>query len=196
MKYINWSNEIFAGFYESNLYNSDMIANATYGEDAEFDFVDGGYEAFERAVAERCTNELWNNITQPDGEIIRDMQFVAVHSPAYYNFTTDKIEIDVECDFMALEKYVRETHREDFNEYLQNNFTSYDGFISFVPNNVTEFFNELENDFERLSQVMLEFYILHNLDADAYQDACSEIAMETIWEYIAPVKTEETEETK
>ena len=87
------------------------------------------------------------------------------------------------------------TQIED-NCYLYDNFTSYDGFTSFVPNNVTEFFNELENDFERLSQVMLEFYILRNLDADAYQDACSEIAIETIWQYIAPVKTEETEETK
>ena len=196
MKYINWSNEIFAGFYESNLYNSDMIANATYGEDADFDFVDGGYEAFERDVAERCVQEMWNHLTQ-EQDIIRDMQFVAVHSPAYYNFTTDKIEIDVECDLMALEKYVRETHREEFNEYLQDNFTSYDGFISFVPNNVTEFFNELENDFERLSQVMLEFYILRNLDADAYQEACAEMAYETLWQYIEPVnEPEKTEETK
>lgn len=193
MKYINWSNELFAGFYESYLYNSDMISNLTYGEEVEYDFVQDGYAQYERDVAERCVQEMWNHLTQ-EQDIIRDMQFVAVHSPAYYNFTTDKVEIDVTCDWMALQKYAEKTHREEFNEYLQNNFTSYDGFISFVPNTADAFFNELEEDFDRLSQVLIEFYILRNLDIPAYQDACAEMAYETLWQYIEPVN--EPEETK
>lgn len=189
INYINWNPAIFQGFYESNLYNSDMLYNISEDEGAEWDFVEGGFEEFQNAVGERCTRALWNYIKQ-DREIIKSMEFVKIHSPAYYNFETDKLEINVECDFMALESMAR-NNLDEFNTYLADNFTSYDGFTSFVPNNAREFFNELDSDFERLSNVLLEWYILRSLDADVYEEYCNEVGYSTLWEYIAPVNNEE-----
>lgn len=191
INYINWNPELFQGFYESNLYNSDML-DSIGDEETQFDFVEGGYEEFERAVAERCTKSLWNNLHQ-DRDIITEMEFVKLHSPKYYNFETDKLEIKIECDWQALEAYAR-NNIEDFNEYLADNFTSYDGFTSFVPNNTREFFDNLDSDFDRLADVLIEWYIRKNLDSDAYYEECNEIGYDTLWEYVAPIN--QTEETK
>lgn len=193
MKYINWSTDIFAGFYESELYNNDMLYNFTENDDElkadeYYDFVDGGYSQYELAIAQGCTDLLFKNLHQ-DKMIIKNMRFVKLHSPKYYNFETDKIELEITCDWHELLLYITQ-NESDFNKYLQETFTSYDGFISFVPNNANDFMDNLQDDFERLSQVIIEYYILRNLDTESYLDDCVELAHETIWQYIAITKDE------
>ena len=187
MKYINWSTKIFAGFYESNLYNSDTLYNLA-DEDGGYDFVDDGYEKFEKAVSESCVSELLCNMDQGADELIKSMTFVKLLSPKYYNFETDKLEIEVDCDWPGLVDYAKNKHRQAFDEYLKENFTSYDGFISFVPNNVGEFFVKLDDDFDRLSEVIIEFYILSTLDQNSYDERCAEIAFDELWNHIESVK--------
>lgn len=197
INYINWSTDIFDGFYESKLYNADTIYNINESRDddePEYDFEDGGFEKYCDDVSRQCVDALFDNLDQSQNQIIKSMKFVKLHSPKYYNFETDKIECELDIDWDALIDYIKSV-REKFDEYLHENFTSYDGFVSFVPNNAAEFFINLDDDFERLSQVVIEFYILNRLDHDTYWDACAEIATNTIWHYIEPVKSENESET-
>lgn len=186
IKYINWTPSIFPGFYESELYNSDMLYNFTANDelpDGEYwDFVDGGFEKYCQDLAKQTAEQLVYDLDQ-DEQIIKESEFVALHSPKYYNFETDKIECNLEIDWPALIKWIK-SHRDDFDRYLHDNFTSYDGFVSFVPNNVSEFFINLDDDFEKLSQVMIEYYILEHLDLDLWRDHLFEMATNTIWNYI------------
>lgn len=190
LKYINWSTAIFPGFYESELYNSDTLYNITENckydneikEDEYYDFIDNGYENFEKEVCDKAVDSLFYNLD--DAPEITGMKFIALHSPKFYNFETDKVEIEIDCDWQRILDEARIKWRNTFDEYLRENFTSYDGFWSFVPNNAGEFFANLDEDFERLSQVVLEFYLLNHLDKERYQDELYEIATNTIWQYI------------
>lgn len=187
IEYINWSPAIFEGFYESGLYNSDTLYNLQ-DEDTAYDFIEGGYDQFTEKTARLCT-DLLNDYMR--GGLIKNIKFIRLSSPRYYNFETDKLVLEVDCEWDQLLKYCEET-KEDFNQYLQDNFTSYSGFTSFVPNNYTDFMSNLEDDFERLSQVVIEYYILNRIDdLEEYRFKCDEIAYETLWEFIEPVKQEE-----
>lgn len=192
MKYINWDTKIFFGFYESILYSSDTLYNMSCDnelkDDEFYDFYDDEqgnytYAQYEQAVAKDCVNALFANLVQGSNDIIKDMQFVALHSPAYYNFETDKLEMEITVDWDKLLIWVQENCGK-FNQYLHDEFTSCSGFTSFIPNNYNEFFDCLQDDFERLSQVIIEFYILQNLDYDSYYQDCAEIADEQIWNYV------------
>lgn len=195
MKYINWSTTIFQGFYESDLYNSDTLYNINMEEDTEYDFKDDkAYYDFENEVCEKIVDALFYDMQ--DAEEITGIKFIKLHSPKYYNYDTDKIECDIQCDWQGVLKYAQETKREDFENYLHDNFTSCSGFVSFVPNNAKDFFNKLEEDFERLSQVILEFYIEQHLDYELYREHCYEIAQNTLWQYIEEIEPDKAEEVK
>lgn len=184
LDYVNWSTDIFQGFYESGLYNSDTLYNLQ-DEDIGYDFTENGWTGFTNKVARQCV-DLLNDYCR--GGLIKHIDFVELYSPRYYNFDTDRLVCKVECDWQGLIDYCYETCN-DFDEYLHNNFTSYSGFTSFVPNNITDFFNRLDDDFERLSQVIIEYYLLNRIDdIDEYKMQCDEIAMNAIYEYIEPVK--------
>ena len=190
LKHINWSTSIFPGFYESELYNSDTLFNITENckyddeikDDEYYDFVNDGYEKFEKEVCEQAVDALFYNLD--DAPEITGMKFITLHSTKYYNFETDKLEIEIDCDWQHILEYAQKTMRQDFDSYLRENFTSRNGFWSFVPNNAGEFFAELDDDFERLSQVLLEFYLLNHLDKERYQEQLYEIATNTIWQHI------------
>ena len=95
-----------------------------------------------------------------------------LYSPREYNFTTDKLIINVEFRLRALEHWCFKDKPEEFNKYLKENYSSYDGFISFVPNRISAFkdkyFNEYKTFKERernnLINVMLEFYFECQID--------------------------------
>lgn len=193
IKWYQQDSRLFSGFYESELYNSDMLYYMSENdeEDREWDFIPGGYEEFEKAVCKKCVENIMDLMDNND--TITDMQFKELNSPREYNFTTDKLVCEVEVDLDKLKKYCYETEREKFEEYLKENYSSYDGFISFVPNNVKEF--EQENDD---TDVMIDFYILSHLEDDYSKEGWevlrednAESAQNLIYNYVQPIPKEE-----
>ena len=163
--YNNWSCKIFEGFYESNLYNSDSLYWITNND------IDGGYlqnnqyydidnwEQFTKDVANQAVYKLLDIL--PDNDIIQDMKLKDIYSPKYYNYETDSLIIDVKLNLTKLKKYCFTTHRTAFNKYLKDNFTSRDGFISYISNNIDDFiadYNKQPNDKEL--NTMIEYYLL------------------------------------
>jgi hypothetical protein len=185
IEYENWSREIFQGFYESELYYSDIESDFNCDCDEVRELKD--WKGFTTTVAQDCTACLWQCLNQ-EQEIIKSIEYKGLYSPKYYNFETDKLELVIDCDIEALKTYCFKDNCGDFDLYLYENFTSYDGFVSFVPNNLKEFYAKYEDDTERLLNVMIEFYLLQNLDLLAYRDSCAEWARQRLCEYMEPVE--------
>lgn len=166
IQYTNWSTQVFDGFYESMLWNSDSILYLSEGEPeppAGFYYDLRDFDGYMKEVAEHAVHLIDSEFSASwydDNKIIYGVRFLGISSPRYYNFTTDKLEMEVDVDYERLKKFCLETNREEFDDYLHEHFTSYDGFISFVDNSVQDFESNLETESDKYDQVMLEFYIL------------------------------------
>ncbi|MBR3209109.1 MAG: hypothetical protein IKF82_02455 [Bacilli bacterium] len=62
---------------------------------------------------------------------------LTVISPKYYNYPTNECFIEVETNYETL-KIIKDftLKLEGAEKYIADNFTSYDGFISYLPNNI------------------------------------------------------------
>lgn len=188
-EYINFSCKIFAGFYETFLYNSDML----YNEQHSYNSMPEGYEleiddfvAYQNEIGKKAVDKLYDQLY--DFDVIQDMNFKEIVSPAYYNFETDKLVIDIDYDEDALKKYCFETFADDFDNHLHEMFSSRDGFISFVPNNLKEF-KEWNDD--RMIDVMIEFYLLQMIDFESYEQDLYDSVSETFYNHLCLYKDKE-----
>lgn len=179
IRFANDNLRIFPGLYESELYNSDtdyLLAEAlgtSQGEEVIYDF-----DEFQTIAGKACVDSLNEKLDSHD--VINDMRYIGIDSPAYYNYSTDKVIIDTDYSFIALVKYCKHTKREKFNKYLVDNYTSCSGYVSFIENSVDEFFaNSWFNSHKNIAiQVMIEFYLINEVDLETHlysmYEACQE----------------------
>ena len=212
MLYVPDNLMIFEGFYDSNLYNSDMEYNYNYElEEGEPECEIDDWDEYRKDVCIAVTDTLRSYMCNDD-EICTSVEYAGLSSPRYYNFSTDKIELDVEIDLDKLKDWVMATdeRKECFNSYLREKYTSYDGFMSFVDNNVDAFFSE-GGSFEEYPDVLIDYYVLtHIYETDDIVEAAKhgehfnnyhweiyEAADEIFYMHMAPIEseTEDTEET-
>lgn len=153
-RYTNWSHFIFDGFYESRLYNSDKLYWVNEGDENGTEW-DIDFPKFEKEVCEEAAY-LLGKFTR--GKIISKIEFVEIDSPREYNFRTDRLVLNIEYDEREL-MYLLQREKEDFDAYLRANWTSYDGFISFVANSYDEFMEKENFKIE----IALEYVILRQL---------------------------------
>lgn len=175
LDYQNWSTRIFEGFYESNLFNSDTeyylneyLQDDEYSETYEIDFI-----PYCESVASYAVELLKDYcILFQENKIIKEMKYISLYSPRFYNYTTDKLNIEIDFNITKLKRFIK-NNKTDFNLYLKDNFTSYDGFISFIENNYNDFMNKFYSDSTektRSLNVMLEYYILTCIYESNWQD--------------------------
>ena len=188
--YYQYSLALFEGFYESTLFNSDTEYNLSYGEDHPVEIKD--FADFCKCVAERATSLL-----DPDNEYLSDFTLLSINSPKYYNFRTDRLVISCKADIPKLREFALIQNRAKFDSYLRENFTSYDGFISFVPNTANKFEDSLNtlppldtNVETNLYDVLIEFYLLETTDLESYQEELGDCALEEAYLHAEPLDNE------
>lgn len=166
--YRNFSSEIFPGFYESSLYHSDLLYDYCYGEvpddgyEWEFDCKNNGWSNYQLKMAQACVDAMKDSFQDnPVGLEFGELN--GIDSPAYYNFTTDKLCVEVTVDLDKLKEFCFKTERDEFNKYLHDKWSSKEGFISFVANNVREFEHDIEYDSD-YNDVIVEYYLLKYID--------------------------------
>lgn len=157
---IEIGSNLFDGFYESIHCNSDEFIDIEMEDKAILDdllfFIDNKddievvyeyedineYEKdvcdiFMQLYVERIIDELPIDITDKECfklDIVGDIEVV---SPPYYNFTTDKCYINVETNYDTLNMIKEYTlSQQGANRYILDHFTSCDGFISFINNDI------------------------------------------------------------
>jgi hypothetical protein len=98
-----------------------------------------------------------------------------VFHPKYYNFQTDELEFKVSFDIGEYNDLESKTFKDpEFGNFLKENYKSYDGFISYLADNLDEFYQQ--DGWKRFCQVIM-FYL-----RDRSEDI--ESSTESFWETI------------
>lgn len=164
MKY-NIQLPFFPGFYESDLKNCDTAywalkeeleyyqkeyaydnpeEQAIYAQltEDDIDFDDDRYE-------EDVRNAWVESFRGYLPEFVLSLENVEMTSPRYYNFETDRLWGDVELrdDWMDVVREFMEENSDWLRERIKDEWTSYDGFMSFMSNNFDDLSHDEDEDY-------------------------------------------------
>jgi hypothetical protein len=127
---------LFPGFYntifEPDAENEIYSYNQDNDTDLSYDDFEWDYDDYRERVAStfvECFERNFQDI------MLADITYQNISSPAYYNFSNDSINIEVDFDFDRFMQIVNE-NKENISQYILENYTSRDGFMSFHSNNV------------------------------------------------------------
>lgn len=181
----------FPGFYESSLMNSDtsywaIKEELEYMQDAYMlkehpeyktlteDDLDFRYSDFEHDLALSFVDAWWNNAPS----IVESVEFSEIVSPKYYNFSTDRLFADIELKegWQEVMRAFMKENADWLKERIYEDWTSYDGFHSFMSNDFSEWDKYLFEDMdERYISVMLG-YMMYRENSQIRED----LVMETL----------------
>ncbi len=95
----------------------------------DFDDFNFDYKTYFNDLSESLCYKVWNILE----DFIKEIKFIKLHSPKYYNFENDKIICDIKPNKKMIKNYIKNNYK-NWSKYLKDNFTSYDGFFSFYSN--------------------------------------------------------------
>lgn len=159
---------ISVGMYESRLSPSNLFESSTIDNDYQEGYVNYDSEYY----WEHWQNDLFEEEIQAlackflDGKLKQDGIEIAIktgeiYSPKYYNFSTDNIDLEVTFNKTKLLRYARD-HKDYFNAYLKDNYSSYDGFSSHTANDFSEWLNDFKvNQVQSIGAILT--YIFRDL---------------------------------
>ncbi len=154
---------LFDGLYDGSISDGVMQCAQEYLDDDVESYVDG--EPLQLHFTDSMRKEIgeyWvEHINNKLGVDWLKFTFEKMTSPRFYNYSTDVIDCDIECDVEALMTEVDKKH-ESFNQYCQDNFTSHPGFHSFFPNTAHDYLSALR-EFGKNSE-QWQTYISHIID--------------------------------
>lgn len=166
--YCNFSPEVFPGFYDTDLvwtedYDGEIAEK--FRRDYFFTFRD--FEKYKAAAAREWLSQMSASLDEggnPLGLVIRGIG--GVWSPKEYNWYTDQLLVDVQFDLRRLARYCLAEKRAEFDSYLRENWSDRPGFYSFIPDSADAFERQLREgkDRDSLTDVMIEFYLLREVD--------------------------------
>jgi len=124
MKNINLK---FGGFYGS--WHESMVDRMleNFYEDREYSDLDINYTEIFKKYSEQYI-DIFSEWLRDTIDTDFGIKFVSLQSPKYYNFETDTIEISIKKEVTL--KNIN-SYEKEFLEWLKNETTSCDGFISF-----------------------------------------------------------------
>ena len=154
---------ISVGMYYTALSPDSIFDDYQINEDFESGEIKYGSEYFwdnfdnSKYVAkiESIATHFLDGTHEADGIKI-DIKVGKIYSPSYYNFATDQIDLDVDYNKDQLLAYAEE-NMDNFNEYLKENYSSYDGFNSFTANNYSDWVEDFKNDNEQSVGAVLTY---------------------------------------
>ena len=134
------------------------------------------YPAYRQAMAKEITDSICYELMGQG--LITKWEFQDMVSPRTYNFRNDSIDIEVTADINHLIGLCKK--HPDFEQYIKDRYTSYDGFSSSYTNDPDLWLEDIDdcNQNHKIGG-MLQFLIDYN--SDTLYEVCSEIC---ICEYI------------
>ena len=139
--------------------NGDIFYNSEYFWN---NFNSVAYKKAVESIAKSFLNDKFENngitITIKGGDL---------YSPKYYNFSDDGIDLKVTYNKAKILQFAF-GNSEQFNQYLKENYSSYDGFTSFTANNYTEWLIDFKNNKDQAIGAVLTY--IFNDELSYYQD--------------------------
>ena len=165
------------GMYTNDVCDSDLLID-TYSIDNDFNEGLISYDVdtfwsnfdnnkFKAVILERATNFITDNVKPLLVDLglgIIDIKVIDIHSPKFYNWSTDTLNFDLITDDKFTDNIIDvinnlEGHElADLSSFLKDNYTSYDGFISFTDNNVDDLIDSINAGEEREIGAFLTWY--------------------------------------
>jgi len=169
---INTILPIFSGFYNSifefdregediDWYNEENKTNYKF-DDFKFD-----YREYEERIASEIVDAVEVAIHDNLG-IDVDLKFLGIDRPRFYNYRSDYIDTELSISESNLDKLkdLLRDNKEEFANYLEENYKSRSGFVSFFSYDFDEWLNDyLKFDSDKLSQAIqgaLNFLLLND----------------------------------
>ena len=188
---INIELPVFPGFYESDLENSDTPYWAIKDEleyyqrdcdtpckeltEADLDF---NYEQYEEDVRNAWVDGFRENVP----EFVLSIENVTMWSPRYYNFDHDRLYADVELadNWMDEMRHFIALNYDWLKERIHEDWTSYDGFCSFMSNDVDEWPSYLFEEMDSRYISTMIGYMMYRANKEIRNDLVM-IALEDIY---------------
>lgn len=165
------------GMYTNQICDSDLLID-TYAIDNDFNEGLISYDAdtfwsnfdndkFKVVILKRATDFITDNVKPlliDLGIGITDIKVIDIHSPKFYNWSTDSLNFDLVTDDKFTDNIIdvinnlEPNELNDLSKFLKNNFTSCDGFISFTDNNVDDLIESIKSGEEREIGAFLTWY--------------------------------------
>lgn len=159
---------LFEGFYNSYL---DLSENIEVGDDESYAMTEEQFDEIDWNKTNENVSKFYLNYFKDELSDffksigIINLDFVKVDSPKYYNYSTDKLVCNIEIDKGVFVHELRKYNFDSWEQFLKDNFTSYDGFISFYPNNPNEWTELIQQNFDIdniVIETLLQFYLEQN----------------------------------
>lgn len=174
MKTIETFLPVFTGFYNTIFEPDDSSVIESYNQENDTDL---GYDNFEwdysdyyNQVAENCCKAIEKLLKE--NNIVQSIEFQKVVSPKFYNYSNDSINIKINFDLGELGCFIA-NNKNDFDAYINKNYSSCDGFTSFHSNDGDKWLKSLINDdFEKPEHkfgAMLDFVCKMLIDHEDVQ---------------------------
>lgn len=140
----------FPGFYNAILMDSDRLydiadeMSCDTGKDISADDLGLDFKAYSEACCEAFIEAFESRMPS----VVKEVGDHHLYSPREYNFSNDKLYASVTMvdgwqDEML--KFIND-NEDWFEKKIKADWTSYDGFFSFMPNTVNEWKEELSKD--------------------------------------------------
>jgi hypothetical protein len=178
---VNIELPFFPGFYESDLENSDTPYWAIkeelqyYQEECDTpckelteNDLDFDYKGYEEAVREGWVDGFRERMP----EMVLSLENVEMTSPRYYNFETDRLWADVELrdDWMDEMRHFIAYNYDWLKERIHEDWTSYDGFMSFMENDVDKWEEHLFQEQDGLYISTMIGYMMYRENKEIRND--------------------------
>lgn len=167
---------IRVGMYESNIspYNvfddysiDDDKKNGDIHYSSEYYWDNFQNDKYKKRIQELSSEFLDGKIDNDNGIEIT-IKCKEIYSPKEYNFGTDEIVMDVTYSKMRILQVVKKDH-ENFNQFLKDNYTSYDGFMSFTSNNFDDWLVDFEENEIRSVGAVLTYLFQYQISENGYE---------------------------
>lgn len=184
----------FGGFYESQWLNCDSVYNEVRnlelnsGVDLSDNDIDIDYDAFTKKIGKEYVSELEDIFKEALGYADFSMEFVRISSPREYNFSTDQIVYNLttkdDDKFFEVVRAKMREHYDELKDLIKERHTSYDGFSSYMSNNIEDWFDEVkENENRPYLECVLEYLAeIYLNDEEGNEEPDNRIIDNTIYE--------------
>jgi len=136
---------------------------------------------FKAEIVKRATDYIQYEVKPFLVDLGMGIQDVVVHdivSPKYYNFETDQLYFDLIVDEDFTENLAKKVENEFYNtclaKFLKDNYTSYDGFLSFTANTLDGLIEGIREGDVREISAFLTWYFIENFEGFDWRDCVYE----------------------
>lgn len=143
-KYIDFNRNYYDYHFDNNKYMTDLTQKLSYILEPEF-------------------LEIFNCIG------VKKVNFNGYHSPKEYNFMGDTFffEITVSKNFETnIIKFIKKLDQDSLSTFLEGNYSSYDGFMSFTANNISELIQDLKDNNKTAIGAIMAYLFSQNSKLD------------------------------